>query len=391
MSGKRYCVLGAGRQGTAIAHHLALHEEAAEVRIADRRREKLRFALARLKRLVPANPFRDLQVDTADQASIQMGLEGCDAVISALPFSCNPTAARAAVAAGLPCCDLGGNYPAVIEGLALDARAKEAGVPVVPDCGLAPGITNLLALYGSRQFRKCRTISIRAGELPASRPLPPLDFALLRNVAGVTSSCFGRAFVLAGGRVDQVEPFSSLERIRFPEPVGEAEAFVTAGGSSTLPFTFEGEVEDLDFKSVFHVGHHQKMKMLLDLGLLDDEAVSVEGVEVSPRALFHAVAGPRLTYPDVSDVVVVRVSCRGRCVEGGEQLLDIDLLERNDVATGFTALERLAGASAAIVAGMAARGEIEPGAHAPERCVDPERFRETLSERGIEVWESWGE
>src|SRR5262249_8291951 len=145
------------------------------------------------------------------------------------------------------------------------------------------------------------------------------------------------ALVLRRGKVAKIDTFSELETLDFPAPVGRCEAFVTSGGTSTVPLSFDGQVDELDYKTVRYPGHFAKFKVLLDLGLLELEPVDLGGgVRVVPRHLFHKVAAPRIDFPEDKDLVVLRVEGEGDHA-GAPLSIRLDVLDFHDDATGFTA------------------------------------------------------
>ena len=198
---------------------------------------------------------------------------------------------------------------------------------------------------------------------------------------------FGKAYVLRNGKVTEIESFTEPEEIRFPEPLGKCEAFVTAGATSTCPWTFEGRLDSYDYKTVRYPGHYEKIRMLRDLGLLDQRPVSIKGASVVPRDLFVKVVGDKIAFPDDRDLVVLRVICRGRKNRKPVELV-LDMIEFYDPATGFSAMERTTGFSTGIVAAMLARGEIkEKGVVPLEIAVPSGPFVKDLHRRGMTVKE----
>lgn len=384
--GYRYIVLGAGLQGTAAAYDLARHGGAELVLLADLDLKRAEEAAARVNRLLRGGLAQAAQVDVQDRGSLIEALEGYDAVLSAVPYRFNLEITEAAIAAKTGMCDLGGNTEVVLKQLELDPEAKKAGITIVPDCGLAPGMANTLAVYAMSKMEKPREVRIWCGGLP-QHPRPPLDYKLVFSIEGLTNEYFGKAYVLRDGRVQEVETFTELEEVEFPPPVGKCEAFITAGGTSTCPWTFAGQLERYEYKTVRYPGHYKKVKTLLDLGLLDPEPVEVDGEKVSPRELFHRVVPPRISFPEDPDLVVLRVHCRGE--EGGKQMeVQLDLMDFHDETTGFSAMERTTAFPAAIVAAMIARGELERGAVPLERAVPPGAFVAELGRRDLKLMET---
>jgi lysine 6-dehydrogenase len=383
-----YAVLGAGMQGTAAAYDMLKYGEPEAVWFADASEERARHAAERLQRLLPeyADCVRYARIDAGDTESLVEFLKPVRALLSAVPYYMHPSVAVAAVAAGTHMCDLGGNTGIALKVLALGDEAEAANVSLIPDCGLAPGLVNTLAVYGMEGMELCREVQLRCGGLPQV-PRPPLDYKLVFAISGLTVEYFGKAHVLRDGKVVEIETFTELEEIVFPEPVGRCEAFVTSGGASTAPLTFEGKIQKYEYKTVRYPGHYAKFKAIKDLGLLDLEPVQVGDTQVVPRELFHQVAAPRLRFPEDRDLVVVRAVCKG--VKDGKPITrQMDILDFHDEETGFSAMERMTGFSAAIVCEMQMNGLVAPGAHPLEQAIPGSPFVEALIHRGISLSET---
>ena len=109
-------------------------------------------------------------------------------------------------------CDLGGNLHVVKEQLALHDKAKDAGITVVPDCGLAPGMTNVLARAGIESLDTVDSVHIRVGGLQQD-PRPPLDYALIFAVEGLINEYTEPCMALRGGKITYEEPLVDFEQI----------------------------------------------------------------------------------------------------------------------------------------------------------------------------------
>src|SRR5205823_5133437 len=206
-------------------------------------------------------------------------------------------------------CDLGGNKAVVAAELALDAEARERGVNVIPDCGLAPGMVAVLVAHAAARFTTLDEIHIRVGGLP-QRPKPPLDYQLVFSVEGLINEYVERARVIRDGRIAEVESMTEVESLEFPPPFGTMEAFQTSGGTSTLPETFLGRVRERDYKTIRYPGHCAKFKTMIDLGLCSSEKVKVDGLSIAPRRLLGDLLVKNLPA-DEPDVVLVRVEFVG--------------------------------------------------------------------------------
>lgn len=137
-------VLGGGAQGTAAAFDLVRHPDVEHVTVAD-------VALASLPGLLAPHQGHRLALralDARDLGAVRTAMAGTDAVLCALPYFFNFEMAELAVEAGSHYCDLGGNTGIVERQRGLHARALGAGLSVIPDCGLAPGMVNILAQAG---------------------------------------------------------------------------------------------------------------------------------------------------------------------------------------------------------------------------------------------------
>jgi lysine 6-dehydrogenase len=285
-------------------------------------------------------------------------------------------------------CDLGGNTKLVRRQLELDPEARAAGISIIPDCGQVPGMGTSLVGYALEMLDEPREVRMWDGGLP-QEPIEPWNYALTFHIGGLTNEYDGRAAFLRRGRLTEVECFdpAGYELVVFAEPIGTLEAFVTAGGTSTMPWTYAGRLETLENRTLRYPGHAAQWKAFSDAGLLGVEKIRVGDSEVVPRQLLHTLMEPRLRpQPGFRDMVVIRVVASGRH-EGRTAEAQLDLLDLFDEETGFTAMQRTTGWDAAIVAAMMARAETPRGAMPRERAVDPSSYVEELRRRGFDLQE----
>ena len=377
----RMLVLGAGLQGSACAYDLLRNPEVTEVRLADINISNLPAFLAPLsgKRLIPT------PLDVRDSKATLALMRESDAAMSAIPYYFNGDLAKLAVEAGTNFCDLGGNTEIVVEQRKLDSKAKEKGLSVIPDCGLAPGMVNILAEYGIEQLDEVSSVKIYVGGLP-QHPEPPLNYQIVYSLEGVIDYYTTLSWVLRDGRRTQVKALSELETVEFPEPVGKLEAFHTAGGLSTMANRYEGKIPTMEYKTLRYPGHAQIMEAIRELGLLSLEPVEVKGTRMAPRDVFVAAAGPRLTKPEGRDLVALRVIVEGK--KGGKpKKLGWELIDYYDAEHGISAMERTTGYSLSITGQMQARGEVKKGVNTPDECMPAKEYIEALAERGIKLRE----
>ena len=377
----RILVMGAGLQGSACAYDLLESDGVERVVLADLSVGSLPAFLE--KRRGDAR-LELLELDARDEEAVRAAMDGVDVCLNALPYFFNPAITRLAVQSGLHYADLGGNTEIVFDQLKLDDEARERGISVVPDCGLAPGMVNILAVAGMAELEHADSVKIRVGGLP-QEPVPPLNYHIVYSLQGVLDYYSTDSWVLRDGKPQEVAALTEIEHLDFPEPVGRLEAFHTAGGISTLPWTYEGKVRNIEYKTLRYPGHAQIMTAIRALGLLELEPVEVDGVPVVPRDAFIACAEPRLKKPGARDLVALRVEAEG--TTGGEpRRVVFDLLDRFDEATQITAMERTTGFSLSITGQLAARGELaRRGVDTPDVMVPARRYIDELARRGIRI------
>lgn len=377
----RFLILGAGRQGRAAAYDMLRHG-AAEVVLADRDPAVAEDACRWLAR----PEARPLALDASDRAGVVAAMRGADVALSAVVYRLNVGLARAAIEARCHFLDLGGNNDIVDAELALDDEAREAGVTIVPDTGLAPGMANVLGARAVTSFDRAESLRIRVGGLP-QHPKPPLGFQLTFSVHGLINEYAEPARLLRGGLEVRVPSLTGVEALEFPS-VGPLEAFHTSGGASTLTRTMRDLVGDLDYKTIRYPGHAEKMRLLFDIGLAGEEPVAAGGVALAPRHMLAALL-ERVLPHDEPDLVLVRIEAEG-IRSGRPARYRLELVDRADEAAGLTAMMRTTAFPAAIIAGMLARGEIrQPGARPQEMCVPYEAFVRELRARGFDLREEW--
>ncbi len=380
-----YIVLGAGRQGTAAAYDLARFGEAARITLADADLAAATAAAERVNRLAGRSVVEPVQLDVSNAQAVEGALKGHHVAVSAVPYYFNLPLTRAAIAAGVSFCDLGGNTEIVRQQHALDGQAAAAGVAVVADCGMGPGMGNNLAVYAMSLLDQPQHVMIYDAGLPQA-PEPPWNYLATFNIEGLINEYYGGMTVLRDGEIVHLPCFSEMETIHVPG-VGHLEAFVLAGGVSTAPWTFQGQLQSYELKVCRYPGTYAQLKAFSDLGLFDPEPVQVGQASIRPRDLFQALYEPQVRRPTMRDVCLIRVRATG-LKAGRPATAQVDLVDRFDDATGFTAMERTTGWHAAIVAAMLARGEIAPGATPLETAVPARSFVEQARSRGFSITET---
>jgi len=373
----RMLVLGAGLQGSACAYDLLQRPEVERVTLADLHpRRAAPFLIKRKdKRLVTA------RLDAKSGPRLRKLMRGHDAVMNALPYYFNYPVAKAAVTMGLHCADLGGNTEIVQKQKTLHAAARKKHVSVIPDCGLAPGMVNIIAAEGIRQVGDADSVKIFVGGLP-QHPEPPLNYQIVYSLEGALDYYTTPSWVLREGRPLQVDALSELEAVEFPSPVGTLEAFHTGGGISTMPWAYRGKVRTMEYKTLRYPGHVAIMRPIRELGLLALEPVKVKGTEIVPRDAFIATVSPLLSKAGGRDLVALRVEVVGKSGRRAAW----QLLDYFDAATGISAMMRTTGYSLAITGVMQVDGRVtSAGVYTPDEAVPFHAYVDELKRRGVEI------
>ncbi|MEZ5427182.1 MAG: saccharopine dehydrogenase C-terminal domain-containing protein [Pyrinomonadaceae bacterium] len=374
-------VLGAGRMGYGAVFDLIRNSPEVEaVTVAD---FHLRYA-EEVAGKVGTDKVSAKQIDAAEYPDIVELMSGHDAAISCVNYWYNLELSKAAIETGTHFCDLGGNNYVVDEQLALNDEAKAAGVSIIPDCGLAPGMVSILAMKGAGEFDEPEEIHIRVGGLPQN-PQPPLDYQLVFSVEGLINEYIETARVIRDGKISEVRSMTELESLSF-EGFPPLEAFQTSGGTSTLPETFSGRLRELDYKTIRYAGHCDKFRTMIDLGLCSSEEIVVDYAKVTPRKVFGELLQRNLPA-DGPDYVLIRLEFVGR-KDGQTRRLRYDIVDKYDETTGLSAMMRTTAFPASIIAQMMTRGEVSGrGATPQELAVDPEKFIAELDRRNIRISE----
>lgn len=378
----RMLVLGAGLQGCACAYDLLQNPAVTQVTLADLRPDHLPPFLAGDW----GGRLRVVQLDVADPDAVRKTLQGHTAVMSAIPYYYNGPLARAAVEAGCHFSDLGGNTEIVLEQKKLQEQAVAAGVSVIPDCGLAPGMVNILAAEGIRRLDQTEKVRIYVGGLP-QKPEPPLNYQIVYSLEGALDYYTTPSWVLRGGQPTQVDALSELEEVEFPQPIGTLEAFHTGGGISTLPFAYQGRIDAMEYKTLRYPGHAAIMRPIRELGLLSDKPLLVKGQRVVPRDLFIAAVHPMLHRPKGQDLVALQVKVTGK-KDGRQTTVTFRLMDYYDCTHGISSMMRTTGYSLSITGQMQSDGRVSlKGVHTPDEAIPFQSYVAELGRRGVKIEE----
>lgn len=368
---RRVFVLGAGMIGGAMAQDLAA--SGFEVHIADASAD----ALDRVRAKAPVETH---PADLSNSEVVRSLVKGSRLVIGALPSVMGLQSVRAAIEAG---CDMVDISFMTEDPRALDSMARERGVTVMTDCGVAPGLTNMMAAYAARQFDACLSIEMSVGGLPAVREWPfnyKAGFAPWDVIEIYTRP----ATVVENGRVVVKEAMEGLELIDVPG-VGTLESFITDGLRSLVDTV---KVPNMVERTLRWPGHVELMKIFRKTGFFSLDPITVSGRSLRPRDVTAALLFPMWNFKDdEGDITVMRVRALG--TRGGAPArFTFDFVDRYDPRTGLRSMSRSTGFTATGVAGLILDGAFRaPGVHMPEALgAEPDllaRVLDHLRARGI--------
>lgn len=271
-------VLGLGKVGHLVA--LLLHETGFAVSAAD-------------LRPASSSHFPVQPLDVVSAADLADALRGRDAVVSCLPYHFNLGVARVAAACGVHYFDLTEDVRTTREIIAL---SRNAPAVMAPQCGLAPGFIAIVGASLAARFERIRSIRLRVGALP-QHPTGLLGYAFNWSPEGVVNEYLNDCEVIEDGVRKWVSPLEWVEKLVINGR--QFEAFTTSGGLGTMCETFEGRVENLDYKSIRYPGHATLMNFFLHELLMRQDRANAGKILVNAKP------------PVNDDLVHIHVSVEG--------------------------------------------------------------------------------
>jgi len=373
-------ILGCGNIGSVAAEDLAKSLSSIQVVVADKNEARAKDVAER----IGGSNVSWIQLDVTNPSNLANALKDFDLVMGFLPGKLGYRLAGACIDAGKDLVDV--SYMSE-NPLALTDNAIKANVTIAPDCGLAPGISNILVGHAAAELDKVQTVHIMVGGLP-EKPVPPLDYVITWSPENLIDEYMRKARIVKEGKIIEVEALSGLEEIEFPE-FGKLEAFYT-DGLRTLPQTIT-DAYDMWEKTLRYPGHAEKIKLLKTLGFFEEEQIDVEGVSVSPRKLTVKLLEQKLRKPEIKDIVALKVEVSG--VKNGRQTRYVyHLLDHYDEKRGITAMARTTGYSASIIAQLILKKTLKEKGVVPTEKIGKNNalfqlFLDELEKREIRIAE----
>lgn len=376
-------VLGSGLMGKEAARDLVLNEGVTAVGLADIDIQRAQNICDQLN----SPKLTAYQVNAKDAADLADYMSNFDVIINALFYSFNEIVAKTAIQVGVSSVDLGGHIGHMTDKvLALHHEAKGAGVTLIPDLGVAPGMINILSGHGARKLDKLSSIQLFVGGIPV-KPEPPFEYNHVFSMEGVFDHYTDPSLVVRKGIKQEVESLTEVETVYF-EKFGPLEAFHTSGGTSTLSLSYP-DIETLEYKTIRYPGHAEKFKLLVDLNLTRmDYEVEVNGQKIRPRDVLLKVLDPIVDLKDKDDAVLLRVKVSGE-KDGIPTTFEYEMTTFKDREKNVTAMARATANTISVVAQMIGNGTIsKSGVYPPEQIVPGDKYIKEMAKRGVVIYET---
>jgi lysine 6-dehydrogenase len=373
-------ILGSGLMGPASAFRAMCQPDVSHVMLCDMQPAQLARAREQLADKQGSEKLETAVLDMNDQAEAGRLMAAYDVILSAVPRSAVGLAMQASAAAGKPIVDL--NWPPDAHLPATRQAVEAAGILAVPGCGLEPGLTEIMARYLAEKMDRVDELHIKCGGIP-EKPEPPLGYKIVFGGRQMPLHDWDGCWV-ENGELKPVARYSGAEPITVPG-VGECEAW----HEGLMPWLLELEpLKALKVgtqKTIRWPGFGAKVGVLKELGLLSEDPIEVDGVRVSPKRVIDEVLYPQVRLrPGERDISVLRVEVSGE-QDGFARSYRIDMVDRFDEATGFSSMARTTGFTAAIVACMIGRGDVQAsGWLSPEKIITGPLFSRLVRE--LRMW-----
>jgi len=372
-------LFGSGLMGATIAQDLVKSKLVDQVTVCDVDRNRLQ-RLARKER----SPKLLVKVhDVRKRNDTVRMLKGCDVGVGALPHGLSDYALHAAINAKVDFVDLifGWRFGQA----EVDSACRRRGVTIIPACGLAPGLTNVLAMAAAENMQRVDEVHVKVGGIP-EKPHPPLNYRIVFSFQAVIEEYLRKARIIKHGRIVDVPALSGLETIRFPRPIGTCECFYT-DGLSTLLQTIR-KVREMDEKTIRWPGHATQIKALIECGLLETEPVTYHGQSINPREFLAGLLSEKLALGNERDLTLLRVDVAGK-EKGRRVRRRYEMVDHYDGRHRTTSMARTTAFPCSIAAQILGSGRIlRKGLIPPELAFKQElrtEFLEYLADRDMKI------
>lgn len=374
---KTISILGAGRVGSAIIRDLS----------RDQKYQIIAYDQdpAALEKVKDLDHVEWILADLSDLEPLSSDLNDCDLVISAVPGGIGFQVLKQILQIGKNVVDIS-FFPE--DPFDLDPLARENNLTAVVDCGVAPGLCNMIAGHVVEKWDETLTYTCYVGGLPVERTVP-YQYKAVFSPADVLEEYTRPARLMRGGEIVTLPALSELEHIHFPG-LGSLEAFNTDGLRTllkTLP------IRDMTEKTLRYPGHARLMEIFRDSGFFSPELIQIDGQSISPLSLTSRLLFKEWHLePGEKDLTVMKVILTGTKNQE-KTAVQFDLIDHYDPVQGVTSMSRTTGYTCAIIARQMLEGMIPEIGICPPEIIGRhagcyQDLLENLAERGIHLQQS---
>lgn len=374
-------VIGTGMIGTTVVLELAKNEKIDTIYIVDGVQKNIDLCLEKAN----SSRVKGKQVHINGKDDIYKALIEIDAdvAVACLPHSLSLPTIEAAIDAKCHVVDLVGSM--YVEKKALHDRAVEAGVLVVPGCGVAPGITNFLGARGIELLDETDEVVMICGGIPRD-PIPPLWYQIVFRLESLMGLYTRPALAAENGELIHLKALTGLEEMTFPYPVGKCEAVITDAHSTA--YTLKDKAKKVYEKTVRYKGHWEKMRILSELGFFSEEEIEVDGARIRPIKMTEKILEPQLKGSSRKDITALRVTAEG-LKDGKKMKHEWEMLDFYDETREITSMAKTTAMPALLLAERIIEGKVdETGVLPVEEIIIGDKFDpfiEDLQKKGIEI------
>lgn len=365
-------VLGAGMVGSAMAIDLAKKHN---VMLTDRSQQVLDKVKAKCSNL------NTQTLDVTDTANLKSVLKDYELVVCAVPGFLGFNTLKAIIEAEKNVIDIS-FFPE--NSLELDVLAKQKNVTAIVDCGVAPGMDNIILGYYNEKL-KLTDFECLVGGLPKVKkwpfcykaPFSPID---------VIEEYTRPARYVENGHVVTKEALTDTEYLEF-DKVGTLESF-NSDGLRSIIFTMP-HIKNMKEKTLRYPGHVEYIKVLKESGFFNTETIEVNGQKVSPLDFTSKILFSEWKLGETEEeLTVMRVTVKGTNQSGKEETIVYNLYDEYNPETKTSSMARTTGYTATAAANLFLEGLFtEKGVFPPELVGKYEQcfnyFIKYLEERGV--------
>lgn len=377
----KIAILGAGTVGAALTRIFCTNSQLRALIVIDENGR----ALDELTEQCPSGTLRTYRVNINREHAITTLIKGFDVLICALPSHHNLRIAELALKSGIHYIDFGGSDEVLEKQLALNNKNKRHDHWIIPNCGMAPGLVNILAMHGYEAFEKVDSINMWASSLPVD-PIPPFNIQLSFSPYGLLKEYLDPVTIIKKGKLTSVEPLDGHETIQFDtQPdLGKMETFFISGGITSLARYLKGKVSELTFRAIRYPGHRNIVEALRTLGFTSNHIVDIRSNLTYRQLLIrqlkkHLPSGQR-------DFVLIKIVIDG--VKNGQPTQrEYEILHNYDDQNDVSALMSCVTITTEIISEMMVDKKLKGagGVKPPEQIVPLDDFIERLGEKGVNL------